>query len=172
MNGYTLWFTGLSGAGKTTIAKQLAKELRKHREVFVLDGDDARKFISYDLGHTKYDRDKHITRMAGVCYITTQNNILTIASVISPTQKIRKYARNLIGNFIEIYIDCPLDVCEDRDVKGLYAKAREDEEMKMVGINVPYQPPNKPEIHIHTDTESVNQSVQKILKYLKKENII
>ena len=172
MKGYTLWFTGLSGAGKTTIAKQLAKELRKHREVFVLDGDEARRFISYDLGHNRYERDKHITRMAGVCYIATQNNLLTIASVIAPTQKIRKYARKLIGNFIEVYIDCPLDVCEERDVKGLYAKAREDEEMKMVGINVPYQAPDKPEIHIHTDKETVSESVQKILKYLKQENIL
>lgn len=168
MKCYTIWFTGLSGSGKTTIANELVKRLRKRNiPVVLLDGDIVRKTLSRDLGYTKEDRDKHITRVADNCHLINENGISCLACVISPTRKIRKYARDLTNNFIEVYIKCNLDVCEKRDVKGYYKQARDGEIKDFVGINIPYEAPQAPEITIETDTETLSESVNKLLKYLE-----
>ena len=170
---YTLWFTGLSGSGKTTIAKGLAKRLRKEgHSILVIDGDDARKFISYDLGYSIHERDKHITRIAGVCYLATANNIMSIACVLSPTRRIRGYARRLIGKFIEIHIKCPIEVCAERDVKGFYKKIENGTLTNFVGIDIPYEKPLRPEITVDTDKETVSESIDVIMNYLKERKII
>jgi adenylylsulfate kinase len=175
MSGKTLWFTGLSGAGKSTIAKELVSKLRDMQiPIVLLDGNVVRETLSSDLGYTKEDRDKNITRIAQVCYLVSINDILNIACVISPTKAIREYARKLIGenNFVEIFVRCPIDVCEKRDVWGHYKKFRNGEIQHLVGITVPYEEPDHPDIKIETDTECVEESVEKIVLYLEKNKII
>lgn len=173
MEGYTIWFTGLSGSGKTTIANKLSDALRKRGiSLVVLDGDAVRKTLSNDLGYTKEERDKHIMRVAHVCELITKNGVLNIACVISPTKKIRDYARSLIGNFIEVYTQCPIKVCEERDVKGHYAKARSGEIKHFVGINVPYEEPINPEIVLETDKKNVDECVRELINEMENRKII
>ena len=171
--GFTLWFTGLSGSGKSTIAEGLARKLRMiDISVVLLDGDEVRKTLSSDLGYTKEERDFHITRVANVSYLITKNDVICIACVISPTKKIRDFARKTINNFIEVYTKCPISVCMKRDVKGHYQKVKNGEIKDFVGINVPYEEPEKPEIILDTDKESVNESIDRLLQYLELEGII
>jgi len=173
MIGYTIWFTGISGSGKTTIANELVKILRKRSiPVVLLDGDIVRKTLSHDLGYSKEDRDKHITRVADVSHLVNMNGILTIACVLSPTRKIRRYARKLISNFIEVYIKCPYEVCEQRDIKGYYKQVREGKIKHFVGYNIPYEEPENPEIVLQTNKETITESVQNLLCYLKDNKII
>ncbi|MFH1323980.1 MAG: adenylyl-sulfate kinase [Nanoarchaeota archaeon] len=175
MKGYTIWFTGLSGSGKTTIANKLADILRKRgKSLVVLDGDIVRKTLSADLGYTKGERDKHITRIVHACELITKNHVINIACVISPTRHIRKYAKDLIGkdNFIEVYVKCPLEVCEKRDVKGHYAKVRSGEIEHFVGINVPYEEPLNPDLVLETDKESVTESANKLIDEMVSRKII
>ena len=173
MIGYTIWFTGISGSGKTTIANELVSILRgRNIPVVLLDGDIVRKSLSHDLGYSKEDRDKHITRVADVSHLINMNGILVIACVLSPTRKIRRYARKLIENFLEVYIKCPYEVCEKRDVKGFYKQVREGKIKHFVGFNIPYEEPEKPEIILNTDKESLSESVQNLLGYLERNNVI
>ena len=173
MTGYTIWFTGISGSGKTTIADKLVSVLHERNiPVVLLDGDIVRKTLSHDLGYSKEDRDKHITRVADVCHLITINGIIAIACVLSPTRKIRRYARKLIKNFIEIYIKCPFEICEKRDVKGYYKQVRDGKIKDFVGYNIPYEEPEHPEIIVETDTLSVEESVGTIISYLEEHNII
>ena len=166
---YVIWFTGLSGSGKTTIANQLALELRKrNKSVVLLDGDEVRKTLSGDLGYTKYDRNKHIIRIAQVSYLISSNNVMSIACVLSPVKQIRQYARSLIDKFIEVYVKCPVEICEERDVKGHWEKARKGIIKDFVGISIPYEPPDNPEIILETDKETIDESVNKLIKYLEK----
>jgi len=169
MKGHTVWLTGLSGSGKTTIANNLVKILRKKNiPVVLLDGDVVRKTLSYDLGYTKEERDKHITRVGDVSHLININGVFTIVSVISPTRNIRRYARYLNQDFVEVYVKCPLSVCEKRDVKGYYKQVRAGKIKEFVGINIIYEKPENPEIILETDTETVEESVDKIVKYLEK----
>jgi len=172
--GYVIWFTGHSGSGKTTIAKKLAKELEKRNKPFMLlDGDEVRKTLSVDLGYTKWDRNKHITRVACVCYLASANNVLSIACVLSPVRRIRRYARQLIGEkFIEVYVKCSIDVCKERDVKGHWAKVEKGIIKEFVGYNIPYDEPIYPEIVLETDKESEYESVRKLINYLEKKKVI
>lgn len=167
ISNYVLWFTGLSGSGKTTIANLLVELLReKGNSVVLLDGDTVRETLSRDLGYTKTQRNKHIKRVANVCYLISKSEVMSVACVISPSKKIRKFARNLIGdNFIEIFIKCPINVCAKRDVKGHYEKAKKGE-IDFVGFNVPYEEPENPEIVIETNKETVIQAVEKIMNFL------
>ena len=171
----TIWFTGLSGSGKTTIADLLAKKLRsKGMSLVVLDGDIVRKTISSDLGYTKEERDKHITRVAQACELITKNGVINLACVISPTKKIRKYASSIIGkdNFLEVYVKCPIEICEKRDVKGHYKKVRSGEIEHFVGINVPYEEPENPSLVLETKKESIEESTNKIIKLLEEKGFL
>ncbi len=165
--GCTLWFTGLSGAGKSTLAVRLAERLRElGRRVELLDGDEVRKNLSHGLGFSKADRDANILRIAYVARLLSRNGVIAITAAISPYREIRDQARAEIPRFVEIFVDCPLEVCEQRDVKGLYKKARSGEIAQFTGISDPYEAPENPEIHLHTDTENLEQDVEIILEKL------
>lgn len=168
MKGFTLWFTGLSGSGKSTMAQMVEKELRRREmKVEVLDGDVVRTNLSKGLGFSKEDRDINIRRIGFVCHILTRNDVVAIAAAISPYQAIRNENRELVGRFVEVYCQCPLDVLEKRDVKGLYAKARAGEIKGFTGIDDPYEAPENPEITINSDSETPAESLQKILRTLE-----
>jgi adenylyl-sulfate kinase len=166
--GFTLWFTGLSGAGKSTVATMVAERLREAgRRVELLDGDEVRKNLSHGLGFSKADRDANILRIAYVARLLSRNSVVAITAAISPYRDIRDQARAEISRFVEVFVDCPLEVCEQRDVKGLYKKARAGEITQFTGISDPYEAPENPEIHLHTDQENPEQDVGIILTKLR-----
>jgi len=166
--GVTLWFTGLSGSGKTTIAREVEKKLKeKGCRVERLDGDEVRKHLCSDLGFSKEDRDENIRRVSYVAKLLTRNDIITLCCFVSPYRKAREDARSLIGEFVEIYVNAPLEVCEARDVKGLYAKARAGIIPAFTGVSDPYEAPLNPEIVLYTDKSSVSACVQEVINYLK-----
>ena len=172
--GFCLWFTGLSGSGKTTITTLLVKELRRRgSKLEVLDGDIVRENLSKGLGFSKEDRDTNIRRIAFVADLLSRNEVPVITAAISPYRDIRDEARQRMGErFIEVYTQAPLEVCEERDVKGLYAKARAGEIKEFTGISDPYEPPENPEILIETDKQSAEESAQQILDYLEGRGLI
>ncbi|RMG79332.1 MAG: adenylyl-sulfate kinase [Chloroflexi bacterium] len=171
--GFVLWFTGLSGAGKTTLAVALERELRERGvRVERLDGDTVRESLTADLGFSKEDRDKNIQRVTFVAKLLSRNNVGVLASFISPYAETRDYVRNQVTNFIEVFVDAPLEVCADRDVKGLYAKAVAGEIENFTGVSDPYEPPQNPDIHIRTDQQTVEESLQSILTWLEEHNFI
>ena len=166
--GFTLWFTGLSGSGKSTISERVAHQLKKDgRAVELLDGDIVRTNLSKGLGFSREDRDENIKRVGFVCQLLTRNGVAAGASVISPYRVARDHNRKKIGNFIEVYVRCPVEVCAQRDVKGLYQKARAGEIKGFTGVDDPYEEPLNPEIICDTDKESVEQSVEKVLGRVK-----
>ena len=168
MKGFTLWFTGMSGSGKTTLARKVEEILlERGMKVEVLDGDIIRQHLSKGLGFSKEDRDENIRRIGWVCHILTRNDVVAIASAISPYKKIREENRELIGRFVEVYCKCPIEVLKERDPKGLYAKALRGEIKNFTGIDDPYEPPDNPEIICETDKESVEESVNKIIRTLE-----
>lgn len=171
--GYVLWMTGLSGAGKTTIALVLEEELKARGCKFErLDGDVVRESLTRDLGFSKEDRDKNIERVSFVAKLLSRNGVGVVASFISPYQAVRDMVRASTTNFIEVFIDAPLNVVIDRDVKGMYKKAIAGEIPNFTGISDPFEAPANPEIHIHTDQETPAESAQRILTYLEKRNFI
>jgi adenylylsulfate kinase len=166
--GFTLWFTGLSGSGKSTISERVALRLqRKGMAVEVLDGDIVRTHLSKGLGFSREDRDENIKRVGFVCQLLTRHGVASIASVISPYREARDHNRRLIGNFVEVYTRCPVEVCAKRDIKGLYQKAAAGEIKGFTGVDDPYEPPLNAEVVCHTDTESVEESVEKVLQKLE-----
>jgi adenylylsulfate kinase len=175
-NGFTLWFTGLSGSGKSTLTDMLYAELKERRGLKVerLDGDEVRKNLSKGLGFSKEDRDINIRRIGYVCNLLTRNDVIAIAAAISPYRAIRDENRSLVGadKFIEIYVETPLEVLVQRDVKGLYAKALRGEIKEFTGVSDPYEPPLAPEIHIRSDVETPQQSFAKIIGYLEGRGLI
>ena len=173
-NGFTLWFTGLSGSGKTTITNQLVKALRK-RDVSleVLDGDIVRENLSKGLGFSKEDRDTNIRRIAFVANLLSRNEVPVITAAISPYREIRDEARQMMGErFVEAYVKASVETCEQRDVKGLYAKARAGEIKEFTGVSDPYEPPENPELVIETEQQSPEESAQQILVYLEERELI
>ncbi|GAB4419853.1 MAG: adenylyl-sulfate kinase [Anaerolineae bacterium] len=171
--GFTLWFTGLSGAGKTTVATALEKELRaRGLKVERLDGDTVRKSLTRDLGFSKEDRDKNIERVTFVAKLLSRNGVAVLAAFISPYRATREMVRAETTNFIEVYVHAPLEVCAQRDVKGLYAKAFAGEIPDFTGVNDPYEEPLNPEIVLHTHLETVEESVAKCLTYLEEHGFI
>lgn len=175
--GFCLWFTGLPSAGKSTIADIVFAELRKrHVKVEIFDGDVVRTHLSKGLGFSKEDRDTNIRRIGFVCNLLTRNGVNSIAAAISPYRSIRDENRKLItddgGTFIEVFINTPVEVCEKRDVKGLYKKARAGELKGFTGVDDPYEPPARPEIEIHTDKEQPADSAKTILTYLESKGFI
>lgn len=171
--GFTLWFTGLSGAGKSTIAGLLNKKLQeKGLKVEVLDGDEVRTHLSKGLGFSKEDRDANIRRIGYVASLLSRNNVIAITAAISPYRNIRNEVRGMHENFIEIFAKCPIEVLEKRDVKGLYKKAKAGEVKQFTGISDPYEEPAEPEIIVETDKETPEESTNKILKWLKEHDYI
>ncbi len=165
--GVTVWFTGLPCCGKTTIADQVAQCFR-HKGYIVerLDGDIVRKGLTSDLGFSKKDRDENIRRVTSVAKDLTRNRIIVLATFVSPYRKQRRNARKEIGQFIEVYVRCPLEICIKRDIKGMYQKAREGKITYFTGIDDPYEEPEHPELILDTDKETINESVSKVLKKL------
>lgn len=166
--GFTLWFTGLSGSGKSTIAERVALRLeRKGIPVEILDGDIVRTHLSKGLGFSREDRDENIKRVGFVCQLLTRHGVVAVASVISPYREAREYNRHKIRNFVEVYTRCPVEVCAQRDIKGLYQKAINGEIKGFTGVDDPYEPPLNPEVVCKTDVESVEESVDKVIKKLE-----
>jgi adenylyl-sulfate kinase len=166
--GFTLWFTGMSGAGKTTLARAVESILRdRGLKVEVLDGDVVRTNLSKGLGFSKEDRDINIKRIGFVCKLLTRNGVAAIGSAISPYRAVRDYIREDIGRFVEVYCSCPLDVLVERDVKGLYKKALAGEIENFTGVSDPYEEPLNAEVVVHTNSESLEESVGKILTKLE-----
>ncbi|OGW85067.1 MAG: adenylyl-sulfate kinase [Omnitrophica bacterium RIFCSPHIGHO2_02_FULL_46_11] len=166
--GVTIWFTGLSGAGKSTIARILEKRLKAAgRKVEILDGDVVRTNLSKGLGFSKEDRDTNIKRIGFVCHLLTRNDIIAISAAISPYREVRDYNRSLIGNFVEVYTKCSLDECAKRDVKGLYQKAMRGEIKGFTGVDDPYEEPLHAEVICETDKETPEQSADKVWQKLE-----
>ncbi len=167
---YTIWLTGLPGSGKTTIGSSLVKEFQS-RDIRseLLDGDEIRKIISSELGFSKNDRDTHLRRVTYLCQLLNRNGIVAIVALISPYKESRQYARSKIKNFVEVWVKCPLNVCIERDPKGLYKRATDGKINSLTGVQDPYENPLNPEIILNTDCETLNISTNKVLSYF--ENI-
>ncbi len=161
--GFTIWFTGMSGAGKTTVAHILEKRLREHNaKVEVLDGDVVRTHLSKGLGFSKEDRDTNIRRIGFVCELLSRNGVIAIGAAISPYRAVRDEVRSQIENFVEVHAHCPLEKLIERDVKGLYKKALAGEIPEFTGISDPYEEPLNPEVVIDSSTETPEESAEKI----------
>jgi len=166
--GFILWFTGLSGSGKTTLTKAIEPELKARGcKVEILDGDVVRTNLSKGLGFSQEDRDTNIRRIGFVAHLLSRNGVAAMTAAISPYRAIRDEIRAMEPNFVEVYVTAPLEVCEGRDVKGLYAKARAGEIKGFTGIDDPYEEPVNPEIICYTERESVEESVKKVLTKLE-----
>lgn len=165
MTGLTLWFTGLSGAGKTTISLELERELRKRgvKSLEILDGDVVRTNLSKGLGFSKEDRDTNIRRIGFVAKLLTRNGVLVMTAAISPYRSLRDEIHANIGDFMEIFVKCPVEVCAKRDVKGLYKKAMAGEIKNFTGVSDPYEDPINPHVICETDKETVEESAHKVV---------
>jgi adenylylsulfate kinase len=171
--GFCLWFTGLSGAGKSTIAEIVMAELRaRGHRVELLDGDEVRENLSKGLGFSKEDRDTNIRRIGYVAWLLARNGVVAITAAISPYRAVRDEIREMIGeSFIEIHVDTPLEVCEERDVKGLYKKARAGEIGQFTGISDPYEPPYNPEVSLPTHDRHPEKSATELIAYLEERGL-
>jgi adenylylsulfate kinase len=165
--GCCLWFTGLSGAGKSTIANIVVDELKaRGRKVELLDGDEVREHLSKGLGFSKADRDTNIRRIGWVASVLARNGVVAVTAAISPYQSVRDEVRDWVDNFVEIYVATPLEECESRDVKGLYAKARAGDIPEFTGVSDPYEPPLNPELVLQTTGQTPEQSAADVVSYL------
>lgn len=178
MNGHKsiiIWFTGLSGAGKSTVAHALEDRLHKNKvRTFVLDGDNVRRGLCKDLGFSDEDRTENIRRIGEVSKLMMESGVIVLTAFISPFIKDRKIVRELVheGEFIEVYCDADIEVCESRDTKGLYKKARTGEIVEFTGISSPYEAPESPQLILETKVLSVDECVEKLICYLKDRHII
>ncbi|MFP4041716.1 MAG: adenylyl-sulfate kinase [Bacteroidales bacterium] len=173
--GIVVWMTGLSGCGKSTIATELQKTLfEMNCNVFILDGDNVRHGLNSNLGFSPEDREENIRRIGEVAHLFAESGTITITSFISPYKNDRDRARKLNepGDFLEVYVKAPLSVCEKRDPKGLYKKARQGIIPEFTGISAPYEEPVNPEILIETDKLNLEESVEKIIHYMQEKNIL
>lgn len=166
--GFTLWFTGLPGSGKTTVSQLVADKLRQRGlRVEVLDGDEVRKTLSKGLGFSKEDRDTHIKRIGFICKLLSRNGVVAIAAAISPYEEIRQYNRQQIRDYVEVFCKCPLEVLIERDPRGLYRKAISGEISHFTGISDPYEEPANPELTLYTDREKPEESAARVLQRLE-----
>lgn len=171
--GFVLWMTGLSGAGKTTIALELFRQLEnRNLRLERLDGDVVRESLTKDLGFTAEDRRTNIERITFVAKLLSRNEVGCICSFISPYQSVRDYVRDNTTNFLEVYVNAPLDVVIERDVKGLYKKAIAGEIPNFTGISDPFEAPENPDIEVHTDQQTVAESAAFIIEELEKRGLI
>jgi adenylyl-sulfate kinase len=161
--GFTLWFTGMSGAGKSTISQQIFERLKQSgAKVELLDGDVVRTHLSKGLGFSKEDRDTNVRRIGFVCNLLSRNGVIAIAAAISPYREVREEIRREIENFVEVYVHAPLEVLAERDVKGLYKKAIAGEIPSFTGVSDPYEPPVNPEVAVDSSTEPLEESIEKV----------
>jgi len=166
---FTIWLTGLSASGKSTIANEIEAWIYGEKiQAYVLDGDNTRSGINKDLTFSDADRTENIRRVAEICKLFNDAGVIAIAALISPFEKDRRMARNIIGDndFIEIFIDCSLSECIKRDPKGLYKLALEGQINDFTGINSPYEPPQAPALHLHTDINSIDECIRLVKNYL------
>ena len=171
--GFTLWFTGLSGSGKSTLASLVAQRLQEHgARVEVLDGDVVRTNLSKGLGFSKEDRDENVRRIGFVCELLSRHGVIAIAAAISPYRAVREEVRARIPHFVEVHMDCPLDVVSQRDVKQLYRKALAGDIKQFTGVSDPYEPPLSPEVRIDSSVETLSDSVEKVWNTLEKLELI
>lgn len=172
--GFTLWFTGWSGSGKTTLSTEVEKSLKEYSIPYIqrLDGDIVRQDLSRDLGYSKKDRDENIRRVTFVAELLSKNGVATLVSFISPYREARETARSRCHNFIEIFMKCSPEVLKERDVKGLYQKAKDQQIKKFTGIDDPYEEPQHPEITIDSGIVSVAEARDMIIHYLKNKGLI
>jgi adenylyl-sulfate kinase len=161
--GFTIWFTGLSGSGKSTLSEIIERRLKEYgRNVEILDGDIVRTHLSKGLGFSREDRDTNIKRIAFVASLLTRNGVVCISAAIAPYREAREWARKEIGNFVEVYVKCPIEVCRQRDVKGLYKLVDEGKIKNFTGVDDPYEEPEYPEVVVETDKEMPIESVARI----------
>jgi len=171
--GCTVWFTGLSGAGKSTVSTLLHRRLcAAGAKVELLDGDVVRTHLSKGLGFSREDRDENIRRIGFVCELLSRNGVIAIAAAISPYREIRQSVRARIPNFVEVFMECPMDVLIERDVKGLYKRALAGEIEHFTGVSDPYEPPESPELILDSSQESPEQSVDRLWQTLKRLELI
>jgi adenylyl-sulfate kinase len=170
---FTLWLTGLSGAGKSTLAHRVEQQLKACQlQVEVLDGDVVRRYLSQGLGFSAEDRAINVQRIAFVCHLLTRNGVICVAAAISPYRDMRARARQQIGDFIEVYVRCPLEVCRQRDVKGLYRRVAAGEIRSFTGVDDPYEEPEHPDLVVETDRETVEESVARIFARVRERGYL
>lgn len=171
--GFAVWLTGLSGAGKSTLAEKLVARLREQgARVELLDGDVVRTNLSQGLGFSREDRDTNIRRIGFVAHLLSRNGVIAVVAAISPYREAREEVKRTIGRFVEIHVDCPLEVLASRDTKGLYKRALAGEIGNFTGISDPYEPPPDPSLVIRSDRESIEESLDKIWRELERKELI
>ena len=170
--GFCIWLTGLSGSGKTSIAQELVRRLENARYIEVMDGDEIRKGLSRDLGFSKDDRNEHNRRVIFCSKLLARNGVIVVVALISPYRETRAYAKEQIQNTFEVFVNAPLEVCIERDPKGLYKKALAGEIKHFTGIDDPYEEPLNPDITVETDKETVEESVDKILSVIREKGLL
>lgn len=170
---FTIWITGLSASGKTTLAENIKDRLAAmNHHAYVVDGDEVRKGISHCLGFSREDVRENVRRVAEIARILNEAGVISIVSLISPYREDRGKARSIIRNFVEVFVDCQVEVCECRDPKGLYKKARAGEISGFAGVDTPYEKPDNPDIHVNSAVMPIQQSVDKVIDYLRKRQLI
>lgn len=173
--GVTIWFTGLPSSGKSTLAREVERKLHERGHLtYVLDGDNVRHGLNKNLGFSPEDREENIRRIGEVAHLFTDAGLITLTAFISPYKADRDKARALAKEceFVEVFVDCPLDLCEARDPKGLFKKARAGIIKEFTGISAPYEPPENPEVRVNTATQSISESAGMVISYLEKKGII
>ncbi len=171
--GFTLWFTGLSGAGKSTVSYKVYMELkRRNLKVELLDGDIIRTNFSQGLGFSRRDRDINVRRIGFVSFLLNRNDIISIVAAIAPYRETRYKNRQLLGDYFEVFCNCPLDILEQRDPKGLYRQARAGKILNLTGLSDPYQAPERPEVLLNTGEETVEESFEKVMSFLEQGGYI
>ncbi len=170
---FTLWFTGLSGAGKTTLSKRIYLEIRRlGYKAEWLDGDLIRANFSQELGFSKRDRDINVRRLGFISHLLNKNGIVSVVAAISPYREVRETNRRLLGSYLEVFCDCPLGALVARDPKGLYKRALAGEIPNFTGVSDPYEPPLHPDVHVHTDSESVDESFARVMANLRGRSLL
>ncbi|MBM3784552.1 MAG: adenylyl-sulfate kinase [Acidobacteria bacterium] len=171
--GFTLWFTGLSGAGKSTLSERIHRRLLDAgARVELLDGDEVRTHLSKGLGFSREDRDTNVRRIGFVAELLSRNGVIAITAAISPYRDTREEVRRRIGSFVEIFMDCPIEVLAERDVKGLYKKALAGEIPHFTGVSDPYEPPLQPDLHVDSSSEDIAVSEERVWNLLKRMDLI
>ena len=166
--GFVIWLTGLPSSGKSTLATCLRNNLcLRGLKTEILDGDEIRKNISPELGFSRVDREIHARRVAYISHLLSKNGIITIVALITPFESSRKYARKIIGRYVEVWVNCPVEVCQERDPKTLYKMAKEGMITNLTGVQDPYEPPTNPELIIYTEYETPDMCTKKIISFLQ-----